>query len=497
MEKKDNNAIRRQSQHPPRYTLNPFIIAMGFTNPLRAHPPSRHPETLGPKPTSLPRTTSRQVRGGLDIINVKDDIPNSAKTEATIDSNNSPSGGPPICRNAPSGDTPSSLHLSNSSGLRAAEWRAFPPEDVPRFDLANSTTLSEEKLPDIERLTNKHITQSITFRKWLGQKNKELDALGSMEQPHENSKDEISADHTLTNAEQRKPVIRGIRQYFVDTKAIEAARRQASETLQHQRRLPLTATKCLLGSDGSSSNDARLTKEKHLYMVGSPPDLVRLPFDQAVDAGLEVAHPHERYALPDPPGTLRTPPPPPQASTSGAPSSTVPSTTRRSLNIPEWFEHFKIPLRGKNREARWNNLMNHIYLLETEIRLSSNDEASEKTPWDKKWHDPNDKWPFEHQQKHGGWWKCRSGPDAPEAEKNCRYCHYQTVSPNPIESAKQTESSKQTESPKQTAPTRSAKEKLDLIQSAIDEAMAIVGEKDKAIALKMLRKGKTSSKGGE
>ncbi|KAI2781919.1 hypothetical protein F4815DRAFT_63537 [Daldinia loculata] len=475
MGKKDNNAIRRQDQHPPRYTLNPFLVAMGFMNPLRAHPPSRHPRTLWPEPMHLPRTTSRQVKEGLDTINVKDDIPNRAQTETTIDSNNSPSGGSPICHNAPSKDTPPPLHHYNSSSLRAADWRSFPPEVVPRFDLASSTTLPEEKLPDIERLTNKYITQSVTFRRWVEQKNKELDSLGSMEQHHEKIEDEVLADGTLTKAEKRQEGIHEIQETYaalVDIETIEAevsARRHASETLQRQRRLPLTAVKRLLGSDGSSFNND-VPKEKHLYIVGSPQNLVRLPFDQAVDAGLEVIHPPRQHASPDLPGTLQTLSPPPQESTSGAPSSFGPSTSpRRNLHIPEWFEHFKMPLKGRNREARWNDLMNRIYTLETKIRHDSNDEASGRSPWDKKWHEPSNKWPFAHRREHGGWWKCRSGRDAPEAEKKCGLCHGQT------------------EAPEQTAKKRSAKEKLDELQSAIDEAMAVVGESDKAIALEMLR----------
>ncbi|KAI1658428.1 hypothetical protein F4813DRAFT_48813 [Daldinia decipiens] len=481
MEKKDNSAIRRRAQHRPQYTLNSFLMAMGFINPLRAPPPSRHPTTLWAEPMRLPRTTSRQVKEGLDTINVKDDKPNSAKTETTIDSNNSPSGGSPTCHNAPP-----LLHHPNYFGLRAAEWRSFPPEVVPRFDLTNSTTLSEEKSPDVERLTNKYLTQSITFRRWVKQKNKELDSLSSMEQHDENIEDEILADRTLTNAEKRQAVVHEIQETYaalVDTETIEAqvsARRQAAETLQRQRRLPLTAAKRLLGSDGSSFNNYGVPKEKHLYIVGPPQNLVRLPFDQAVDAGLEVIHPPRQYASPDLPGTLQTLSPPPQESTPGAPFSFGPSTSpRRNLHIPEWFEHFKMPLKGRNREARWNDLMNRISTLETKIRHNGDDEASGKSRWDKKWHEPNKKWPFAHRREHGGWWKCRSGRDAPEAERKCWLCHGQT------------------ETPEQATEKRSAKEKLDELQSAIDEAMAVVGERDRAVALEMLRQGNTFVKDGE
>ncbi|KAF3062158.1 hypothetical protein GL218_04015 [Daldinia childiae] len=298
-----------------------------------------------------------------------------------------------------------------------------------------------------------------------------------MEQHDENIEDEILTDITLTNAEKRQAVIHEIEETYaalVDTETIEAqvsARRQASETLQRQRRLPLTAAKRLLGSDGSSFNNHGVTKEKHLYIVGSPQNLVRLPFDQAVDAGLEIIHPPKQYASPYLPGTLHTLSPPLQKSTSDAPLSGPPTSSRRNLHIPEWFEHFKMPLKGRNREARWNDLLSRIYTLETKIRHGSDDEASEKSPWDKKWHEPNKKWPFAHRREHGGWWKCRSGRDAPEAERRCWLCHGQP------------------ETPEQAAEERSAKEKLDELQSAIDEAMTVVGEKDKAIALEMLRQG--------
>ncbi|KAI1470822.1 uncharacterized protein F4812DRAFT_280166 [Daldinia caldariorum] len=403
---------------------------------------------------------------------------------------------------------PQPRHHHNAPNTHAPDWRTYPPEVVPRFDLENSTTMSEEKFVDLEVLTNKHITHSIALREWMKQKSQELNSIsGGMEQHHENIKDEkVSTADTSGNAERRKEAMREIQETyaaFVDMDTIGAhvsARRQASEALQRQRKLPLSETKRLLGSDGSSSCYSGPLKEKHLYLVGSPPKIVRLPFDQAVNAGLEDIHAPGGYAfpssLPDTPQTQQPPLPPPPSSPPQAsvseqqqqqpPFLIEPSTNRShttTLHIPEWFDHFTMPLKGQDREAKWNDLTNRIYTLETKIRYSTDDEVSGtrgSAAWDKKWHEPNNQWAFPHQRKHGGWWKCRSGPDAPQAEARCRFCHYHDFKTD-------------TPEPPPSPSKRSAREQLAELQGAIDEAMAVVGERDKAVALGMLRGGNTGS----
>lgn len=76
--------------------------------------------------------------------------------------------------------------------------------------------------------------------------------------------------------------------------------------------------------------------------------------------------------------------------------------------------------------------------------------------WDKNWHQPNPGWRHEHQRIHGGLWKCRKGPNAPEMEKRCRLCS-------------------DVEIPEPTDPQKL----LDDVMECIEEAMAIVAENDK------------------
>ncbi|KAK4043341.1 hypothetical protein C8A01DRAFT_13046 [Parachaetomium inaequale] len=46
-----------------------------------------------------------------------------------------------------------------------------------------------------------------------------------------------------------------------------------------------------------------------------------------------------------------------------------------------------------------------------------------RNSWNKHYHKPNDAWPNAIQRSGGGWWACRSGPDASPAELNCKLCH--------------------------------------------------------------------------
>ncbi|KAI1481440.1 hypothetical protein F4774DRAFT_32088 [Daldinia eschscholtzii] len=490
MENNNNGAIKRRAQDLPQYTLNPLSTSMGFVNPIPALPRSRHPEGKWPGPTYLLPNTLRQAEEGgkcLGTENFKGDTPNSTKTEIAADPNNYSSTRSSVkvnCHDA----RPLSRHHANASSLRVTDWRTFPPEAVLRFDLTNSTILPEEKFLDIERVTNEYIAQSTAFREWVDQKTQELYSLSSMEQRHEEIEGGVSTTDAFENAEKRKATIHEIQETyaaFVDIETIGAdvsVRRQASEALQRQRRLPLSETKRLLGSDGLSSCYSGLLKEKHLYLTGFPPKVVRLPFEKAVDAGLEDIHAPGGYAFSSlPPDTLQTQPPPPRVSASEPHFLFEPTVSqRRTLHIPEWFEHFEMPLKGRNREARWNDLTNRIYTLETKIRHRNDDEESGKALWDKKWHEPDKRWSFAYRRQHGGWWKCRSGPDAPAAEAKCRLCHGKT-----------------TDNLGQTSTRRSAVEKLAELQNAIDKAMTVVGEKDKAIALEKLRQANAFSDGGK
>ncbi|KAI1805226.1 hypothetical protein F4811DRAFT_230464 [Daldinia bambusicola] len=415
---------------------------MGFMDPPPVVRRSRSSRGKGHRPAHLHQTTNRQVKEGTEgrssVENFKGNFLSDAKTETTTDSKNYPSSRssiPTSCHDAPTQYIPQPQHHYNAPNMRAPDWRTYPPEAVPRFDLGNSTTLPEEKFIDIERLTNEHITHSIALREWMRQKSRKFNPVNSgMERHHERITDEVSAVDALDDAEKRHEAIREIEETyaaFVDIDTIGAhvsSRRQASEALQRQRRLPLSETKRLLGSDGSSSCYSGPLKEKHVYLVGSPPKVVRLPFDQAVDAGLEDIHAPGGYAFPS------SSPLPDALQPQNPPFLFDPSANRRrtttTLHIPEWFDYFALPLKGRSREAKWNDLTNRIYTLETKIRHSTDHEVVG-----------------------------RSNRSAAAAKK------------------------------------RTAKAQLAELQGAIDEAMAVVGERDKAAALEMLRGGKTARNG--
>jgi hypothetical protein len=80
--------------------------------------------------------------------------------------------------------------------------------------------------------------------------------------------------------------------------------------------------------------------------------------------------------------------------------------------------------------------------------------------WDKHYHKPNDAWPNAIQRSGGGWWTCRSGPDASSAELTCKLCHPRDqVSP-------------------ESAPEPSATERYQNILDEIESAQAEANKRD-------------------
>lgn len=85
---------------------------------------------------------------------------------------------------------------------------------------------------------------------------------------------------------------------------------------------------------------------------------------------------------------------------------------------------------------------------------------SKDPTWSKCWHDPHPGWPHERQRELGGWWKCRNGPDATDAENNCKPCSA------PLPSGA-------------TDPVPDPATQLDELMKIIREAMAKVEKADK------------------
>ncbi|KAI8961667.1 hypothetical protein F5Y11DRAFT_220069 [Daldinia sp. FL1419] len=474
-----------------RFTLNPLFKVMGFINPIPALPLSRCPRAQRLKLTHLPLTANKHKKGakeGSGVTDFNGCIPYSIETETTTSSGCSTSSKSPDLisgSNTPSQakPIPSSQHHCSPSPLPATEWRVFPPECIPRFDLADSPIFPEKKLPDIEGVIDKYIVQSATLRKWMKQKRTEVDLLDDMNQQNKNAEGKMLGDGTSTDAAKRQAVIREIQETYaelVDVETIEAQaayRRQAAEILQTRRRLPLTEAKRMFGSDGRQRPNADPTKRTYLYFAGSPPQLVRLPFDQAVNAGLESIYPSREDASSALPNTLQGLMPLPQISP--PPPSLLPEQPARATrpsHIPEWFEHFALPLAGRTPEARWQDLTNRIFVLETRIRENKNGEPP--AAWDKNWHEPDERWPFAHWREHGGWWRCRVGTGASVAERRCGVCHDLAG-----------DWARRWRDGGERKGVGRAEEEMKVLQRYIDEAMKVVGERDKAIALEMIRRG--------
>jgi hypothetical protein len=102
--------------------------------------------------------------------------------------------------------------------------------------------------------------------------------------------------------------------------------------------------------------------------------------------------------------------------------------------VPEWFtildaRGFNPLYAGATPKERFKNLLEVTgALLHSAKEDQYADESRpERYTWNKEYHEPNDGWPKAVQRAIGGWWACRSGPDASPAERNCRLCHQRGV----------------------------------------------------------------------
>lgn len=64
----------------------------------------------------------------------------------------------------------------------------------------------------------------------------------------------------------------------------------------------------------------------------------------------------------------------------------------------------------------------------------TNKSRPERQTWDKQYHEPNEGWSNSLRRSRGGWWVCRSDPEATQAERECPLCHQ----PSPDSTAAQT-----------------------------------------------------------
>ncbi|KAI9055000.1 hypothetical protein LZ554_002143 [Drepanopeziza brunnea f. sp. 'monogermtubi'] len=91
--------------------------------------------------------------------------------------------------------------------------------------------------------------------------------------------------------------------------------------------------------------------------------------------------------------------------------------------LPDWFPVDRV--RGKPWDI-FRKLINEIKHIE-DIEAGR---ATLDKPWDKEYHDEHPKWQaIGHPQ--GGWWNCRSGPEATAVERMCKKCHNQKPPADP------------------------------------------------------------------
>ncbi|KAH6856721.1 hypothetical protein B0I37DRAFT_81320 [Chaetomium sp. MPI-CAGE-AT-0009] len=104
-------------------------------------------------------------------------------------------------------------------------------------------------------------------------------------------------------------------------------------------------------------------------------------------------------------------------------------------SVPEWFVIMEakkvVPLRGATLLDRFKDL---LLLMGTSLNDAREEQWVEesrpdKHTWNKQYHQPNDAWPNSTRRIRGGWWHCRSDPDAPPPERSCKLCHREVPVP--------------------------------------------------------------------
>lgn len=87
--------------------------------------------------------------------------------------------------------------------------------------------------------------------------------------------------------------------------------------------------------------------------------------------------------------------------------------------LPDWFPKDT----PRNPWDMYTDMLNEYVVLEEVERGFTHRKDPGKPQWDLHYHDKSPGWCTPTRQAKGGWWKCRSGPDAPFAEQSCVHCH--------------------------------------------------------------------------
>jgi hypothetical protein len=108
--------------------------------------------------------------------------------------------------------------------------------------------------------------------------------------------------------------------------------------------------------------------------------------------------------------------------------SLAPNLDTLITTVPEWFSLLErkgtVELDGATAMERFKELVQVLGKTSARARNERRAAAQRpKKPFTKEFHYPDPGWPNEKQRRVGGWWTCRSGPDASPAEIRCKLCH--------------------------------------------------------------------------
>jgi hypothetical protein len=131
--------------------------------------------------------------------------------------------------------------------------------------------------------------------------------------------------------------------------------------------------------------------------------------------------------------------------------------------VPEWFTILDskgiIRLRARNPRDRLKELLKMI--ADTSLASTTEQVNPPKKASTKEYHDPNPGWPYIKWRVRGGWWTCRSGPEASRAERKCKLCHKEEA-----------------EAPVPSAAGPSNTDKHKMLMAEVDKAMAEANKRD-------------------
>lgn len=140
--------------------------------------------------------------------------------------------------------------------------------------------------------------------------------------------------------------------------------------------------------------------------------------------------------------------------------------------LPKWF-----PAHLLTRPwDTYRQLINELVALDEkaqEERERAQDPDPSKPRWDLEWHESDAEWVAAGRRE--GWWRCRSGPEAPPVERNCRVCHHHHH--------RDGDGEEQTTLLTVGEEDEMRQERRRLLQGFIDQQVRVFGEMDKQIAL--------------